>query len=588
MEALLKFKSSLVHKEGVPNWNPSIVPCAQGDVSKWDGVICDNGKVWGIQLENMGLKGKIDIDALSQLPELRTLSLKNNIFEGSIPNLRPLIKLRSIFLSNNKFYGEIPDNGFEGMDALRRVVLTNNGLKGKIPNSLGRLPILIELKLDGNQFEGSIPDFQQSNLNINVANNQLEGPIPARLSKRNPKIFSGNKGLCGPPLEPCTSENTPKDASTPNTKPKSSKSTLIVVVTMLALLLITSILIVFVCRNKRKAKLNKRTSLASQDENQTTYVPTSEELTTTTTKKRQDPGKLDFVRNDRKKFDLSELLTASAQVLESGNFESSYKVEIFSGQLLVVKRFRQMTKVGREEFNENVWRMGKLRHPNLLALVAYYYRKEEKLLIFDFVDCGNLASQLHGNHRQKQGKLDWPKRLKIIKGVARGLAYLYKELPSLMVPHGYLKSSNVLLNESYEPLLIDYALHPLINPEHAKQLMVAYKSPEYTYHGRLTNKTDVWNLGILILEILTGKFPTNFLAVGNVKGENLVAWVNDIISEKEKGEDVFDKEMEGTHQSRGEMSKLLKIGLRCSHENVDTRWCIKEALERIEEIKETY
>ena len=197
------------------------------------------------------------------------------------------------------------------------------------------------------------------------------------------------------------------------------------------------------------------------------------------------------------------------------------------------------------------------------------------------------SSCVLGNRKLKQGKLDWPKRLKIIKGVARGLAYLYKELPSLMVPHGYLKSSNVLLNESYEPLLIDYALHPLINPEHAKQLMVAYKSPEYTHHDRLTNKTDVWSLGILILEVLTGKFPTDFLAVGNVKGENLVAWVNVIVSEEEKGEDVFDKEMEGTHQSRGEMSKLLKIGLRCSHENVDTRWCIKEALERIEEIKET-
>lgn len=182
---------------------------------------------------------------------------------------------------------------------------------------------------------------------------------------------------------------------------------------------------------------------------------------------------------------------------------------------------------------------------------------------------------------------DWPIRLKIIKGVARGLAYLYNELPSLIVPHGYLKSSNVILNYSYEPLLMDYALQPLINPEYIKQLMVAYKSPEYAHLGRVTKKTDVWSLGILILEVLTGKFPTNFLAVGNVKGENLVAWVNDIASDEEKGQDVFDKEMGGTQYSKVEMRKLLKVGFGCCHENLDVRWSIKEAVEKIEEIKET-
>lgn len=145
--------------------------------------------------------------------------------------------------------------------------------------------------------------------------------------------------------------------------------------------------------------LQKRDSLASQDENQFVEayeLPPSEEHTKTTTRNRSEPGKLEFVRDDKKKFDLSELLTASAEVLESGNFESSYKVELFAGELLVVKRFRQMTKIGREDFNEHIRRMGKLKHPNVLALVAYYYRKEEKLLIFDFLDNGTLASKLHG------------------------------------------------------------------------------------------------------------------------------------------------------------------------------------------------
>jgi len=192
-----------------------------------------------------------------------------------------------------------------------------------------------------------------------------------------------------------------------------------------------------------------------------------------------------------------------------------------------------------------------------------------------------------GNRAEKDsGGLDWPTRLKIIKGVARGLAYLYSELPSLTVPHGYLKSSNVLLNDKYEPLLMDYALQPLINPEQAKKLMVAYKSPEYAQNSQITKKTDVWSLGILILEVLTGKFPTNFLAVGNVKGENLISWVKEIASEEEKGEDMFDKGMGRTQNGQGEMRKLLKIGFSCCHEDVDVRWSIKEAIEKIEEIKQ--
>ncbi|KAK9757080.1 hypothetical protein RND81_01G138300 [Saponaria officinalis] len=586
-EALLKFKSSLSHNEAIPNWDPSTPPClADTATSKWVGVICEGDQVWGLQLENMGLGGKIDVDALSELSDLRTISLKNNKFDGPLPNFRQLIKLRSIYLSNNHFSGEIPDDAFENMEALRRVILSHNDFNGTIPSSLTTLPILVELKLESNRFQGLIPDFQQNSLpSINLANNQFEGPLPPSLKNLNPKFVSGNKGVCGPPLAPCTgNEAYFKENS-------SSKSTIIALAVLLALVTIALIFVfLLVCRSKQNTELNKNESLASQDSNkiEEMYVPPSEEKTKSTKKRSAaaEPGKLDFVRDDRKVFDLSDLLTASAEVLESGNFVSAYKVEIFRGQLLVVKRFRQMSKVGREEFHEHIRRMGKLRHPNLLALVAYYYRKEEKLLIFDFVDNGSLASHLHGNRTKKDQGLDWPTRLKIIKGVARGLAYLYSELPSLVVPYGYLKSSNVLLDDTYEPLLMDYALLPLINQDHAKHLMVAYKSPEFAQHGRITKKTDVWSLGILILEVLTGKFPTNFLAVGNVKGENLVAWVSEIASEDEKGEDVFDKEMSGTQNGVDEMRKLLKIGFSCCHEDVDVRWSIKDAVEKIQEIHE--
>lgn len=108
--------------------------------------------------------------------------------------------------------------------------------------------------------------------------------------------------------------------------------------------------------------------------------------------------KLSFVRDDRQRFDLQDLMRASAEVLGSGNFGASYKAVLVDGEALVVKRFKQMSNVAKEDFHEHMRRIGRLKHPNLLPLVAYLYRKEEKLLVFDYIHNGSLVSHLHGTH----------------------------------------------------------------------------------------------------------------------------------------------------------------------------------------------
>lgn len=189
-----------------------------------------------------------------------------------------------------------------------------------------------------------------------------------------------------------------------------------------------------------------------------------------------------------------------------------------------------------------------------------------------------------GHQSLGEPSLDWPTRLKIVKGTAKALEYLYKEMPSLIAPHGHLKSSNVLLSETLEPKLNDYGLVPVINQDLAPDIMVAYKSPEYLEHGRITKKTDVWSLGILILEILTGKFPANFVQGRGSEG-SLADWVESVVPEEWSSE-VFDPEMEQIRSSEGEMVKLLKIALACCEVDVEKRWDLKEAVERIQEVKE--
>ena len=182
--------------------------------------------------------------------------------------------------------------------------------------------------------------------------------------------------------------------------------------------------------------------------------------------------------------------------------------------------------------------------------------------------------------------MDWGKRLRIIKGAARGLAHLYDELPMLTVPHGHLKSSNVLLDEAFGAVLSDYALVPVVTPHIAAQVMVAYKAPECAApQGKPSKKSDVWSLGILILEVLTGKFPANYLQKGRQGGGDLASWVQSVVAE-ERTDEVFDKDITGARGCEADMVKLLQVGLGCCDADVDRRWELKTVIARIDEIRE--
>lgn len=191
-DALLSFKDSLSNTRARSSWSPSTNPC-KGNRGNWIGVLCFNGTVRGLQLENMGLKGTVDLNYLVSMENLKTISFMNNTFTGAMPDIKKLIWLRSVYLSYNHFSGEIPEEAFLGMRFLKKVLLTNNEFRGKIPLSLTALPRLTELRLDGNKFEGQIPDFHQPSLkSLNVSNNELNGPIPPSLSKMDSTSFLGN------------------------------------------------------------------------------------------------------------------------------------------------------------------------------------------------------------------------------------------------------------------------------------------------------------------------------------------------------------------------------------------------------------
>ncbi|KAK4277062.1 hypothetical protein QN277_015117 [Acacia crassicarpa] len=600
-QVLIKFKTFLSNASALSNWNHSTRIC------NWNGIRCRKGGLHLI-LEKMGLSGTIDTDTLLELSDLQSFSVKNNNFEGNMPIFNRFGRLKGLYLSQNKFSGDIPDNAFDGMRHLSKVYLDENECTGHIPSSLAELPNLLDLDLHSNGFEGNIPDFKTQNTFrvFNVSYNHLEGEIPPNGSD-DPSAYEGNKGLCGKPL------NNTCQVSSPSRKRESSpsrKRTLVIAIIVVAVILLASIIAALFVLRRRRQKQRRRSSTS------TTTSPLRKTATTTTNIhseqhqnseslvikekassldltaefKKGESGDLNFVKKENERFDLQQLLRASAEILGGGSFGTTYKAIVLNGPVVVVKRFKHMNNLGKGEFFEHMRRLGSLNHPNLLPLVAFYYRKEEKLLVYDFVENGCLASHLHG--RRGSG-LDWPTRLKIIKGVARGLAYLYREFPDEKLPHGHLKSSNVLLDESMEPRLTEYGLVPAMNKSHAQQFMAAYKAPEANQSSpeqrRPNNnnqlKSDVWCLGILILEVLTGKFPANYLRHGKGGNSDLATWVNSVVREEWTGE-VFDKDILGTRNGEGEMLKLLKIGMFCCEWEVENRWDWKEAIAKIEELKE--
>lgn len=186
-----------------------------------------------------------------------------------------------------------------------------------------------------------------------------------------------------------------------------------------------------------------------------------------------------------------------------------------------------------------------------------------------------------GDRGPTHAELNWPARLKIIKGIARGLAYLHTQYASSELPHGNLKSSNVLIDSNYEPLLADFGFNSMISDNQVPQLF-AYKAPEISQGHQVSPKCDVYCLGIVILEIITGKFPTQYLNHGS-GGVDVVEWVRNAVLEGREAE-FLDPEIVDNSSAIGQMQRILQIGVACSESNPDQRLDIREATRRIEEI----
>ncbi|KAJ4794834.1 receptor-like protein kinase 2 [Rhynchospora pubera] len=545
-------------------------------------------QLFELHLEQNELSGLIPV-TIGNCRNLNILNLSCNILEGSIP--KQLVSMSSLTqfldLSHNHLNGSLPVEishliSLVNLNISYNELSEGNNFNGTIPNSFKDLRSLIELDLSQNQLSGPIPDFFDlfdSLKFLNLSFNEFEGEVPDDDLFKNSSRFSivGNSMLCSRQgllgLQPCS-----------HTSSKSShfhKVWLPLIIPVIILIIIVCLVIFY---RKRETK---------NDENST----------------------FEFSLAKYKKLTYRDILKATNEfspnnLLGYGSFGSVYKGKLDSeANHIAVKVFNLQMCGSLRSFYAECDSLRNLRHRNLLRILTSCSTmdtsgKEFKALVFKYMPMGNLEEWLHPKTQSHNfiRDLSLYERVSIAADISSALCYLHDHSTSPVI-HCDLKPSNVLLDRDLTAYVSDFGLARILSDSFSTSSLgglkgtIGYVPPEYGIGNQISTQGDVYSYGILLLEILTRKRPTDEVFTN---GFTLHKFVQTSFPDK-LGEIldpiILQEENEGaTSQSRNRelghkkmescIVPLIKIGLLCSMESPKYRMAMKDVANEILAIKE--
>ncbi|PON44642.1 Serine/threonine protein kinase [Parasponia andersonii] len=548
-----------------------------------------------LELQNNYLSGQLEQQTTEVPSKLSLLNLSNNRLSGSIPtSIGNFSSLQIVLLSGNRFTGEIPSE----IGLLKRTVfkldMSRNKLSGNIPPTIGNCVLLTYLDLSQNQLSGPIPPqiAQIHILNyLNVSWNQLGQGLPKELGSLksltsadfshnnlsgaipetgqylffNSTSFIGNPELCGSsanvpcnhssssPLEHHENQNDVVRSHVP------AKFKLIFAVGLLFCSFVFATLAIIKTRKSRKSRHSWKLTAFQ---------------------------KLEF-----KSHDILECVKDN-NVIGRGGAGIVYRGTMPNGENVAVKKLLGINKLGSSHHDNGltaeIQTLGKIRHRNIVRLLAFCSNRETNLLVYEYMENGSLGEVLHG---KGGGYLKWDTRLKIAIEAAKGLSYLHHDCSPLIL-HRDVKSNNILLNSDYEAHVADFGLAKFLQDNGASECMSAiagsygYIAPEYAYTLKVDEKSDVYSFGVVLLELVTGRRPVGDFGE---EGLDIVQWAKiQSNSSKEGVVKILDQRLSNniSNVPIEEAMQVFFVAMLCVQEQSVERPTMREVVQMLAQAKQ--
>uniref|UniRef100_A0A8I6WW39 non-specific serine/threonine protein kinase n=1 Tax=Hordeum vulgare subsp. vulgare TaxID=112509 RepID=A0A8I6WW39_HORVV len=451
------------------------------------------------------------------LSSLELLDLSSNNLSGMVhESIGNCLKLHSLNLSRNNLKGSIPTTLGLLQNLQYMLDLSDNSFVGAIPSQLSGLVMLDTLNISHNELNGSIPQsFQsmESLISIDVSYNELEGPVPGSRIFQEAQIqwFIHNKMLCGvvKGLPPCSSGAT-------RSKEKRKTYNALVLGIVPSLISLVIVVVILIVRHEMKKSVAINTTNVTQENLFSIWSFDGADV---------------FKQIVEATNDFSNI-----HCIGTGGYGSVYKARLATSEIFAVKKIHMIKdecRVNEAVFNREIKALVQIRHRNIIKLFGYCSCSQGRFLIYEYMERGDLAGILTNNGRAVE--LNWRTRTHIVLDVFRALAYMHHDCSSPIV-HRDITSKNILLDPEFRACISDFGMAKILNTGGQNLTRLAgtkgYIAPELAYTDNVTEKCDVYSLGVLVLEIFMGSHPGDFISSLSLGTKNNDVSMKDLLDSR--------------------------------------------------------